>query len=544
MAAPMIRRTLADRIIEYFDPVRGRERMQARAMMAVAGQWLGGRLDRRPTKNWLPYAGSADSDLLWDLPYLRRRSRDLVRNNPLALGAINTAVTSVVGTGLSLRARIDAAALGLTANEAQDWQRTTEREFRLWAENPGACDAARTLDFYQQQSLAVRSALESGDVFAVLPMVQRKESPYALKVQLIEADRIVNKDYARDSETLAGGVQMDQYGAPIAYHIMRKHPGGLSLAAQMQWDIVPAFGKATGRRNVIHLFDKRRPGQTRGYPYLAPVIEALKQLGDYTEAEITAAVISGMFTVFVQTEGGSGLDAGDDGAGVAAADAKAGSEIKMGSGAIVDLAPGESVNFANPGRPNQAFDPFVTAILRQIGVALEIPFEVLVKHFTASYSAARAAMLEAWRFFKGRRAWLAAMFCQPIYETWLEEAVALGRIDAPGFLDDPAIRASYCGAEWIGDSPGQIDPLKEVQAAERRLALLLTTHADEAASMHGADWDDIIARRAREEELIASYGLKPAPIPPDRGAAQPSDAAPTQTPPDNGDQENGDLETG
>ena len=136
-----------------------------------------------------------------------------------------------------------------------------------------------------------------------------------------------------------------------------------------------------------------------------------------------------------------------------------------------------------------------------------LPFEVLVKHFTASYSAARAALLEAWRFYKSRREWLASMFCQPIYEAWLEEAVALGRIDAPGFFDDPIVRAAYCGAVWVGDAPGQIDPLKEINAAKGRLELNLTSLSDECVAITGSDWDATIERRAREEERMQELGL-------------------------------------
>lgn len=106
---------------------------------------------------------------------------------------------------------------------------------------------------------------------------------------------------------------------------------------------------------------------------------------------------------------------------------------------MIGLAPGEKVSSVDPGRPNAAFDPFVMAILRQIGVALEIPFELLVKHFTASYSAARAALLEAWKFFYTQRKWLADNFCQPVYEAWLTEAVLSGRVSAPGFFDDPLV---------------------------------------------------------------------------------------------------------
>lgn len=505
--------SLADRVIASVSPNWALSRMRARAQMAIAGQWLGGSTLRNQTLNWLPYGGSPDTDMLVDRRWLRNRSRDMQRNMPLARGAINTVVTSSVGTGLSLRVRIEAAALGMTPEGAREWQETTESEFSLWADNPSMCDAERTLDFYQIQALAFRSALESGDVFAPLPMVPRPGMPYDLKIQLVEADRVTNKGYAPDMAMLFGGVQRDNMGAPVAYHIARRHPGGMMSLSDQEWDIIPAFGAKTGRRNVVHLFDKLRPGQGRGIPYLAPVVETLKQLSDYTDGELRAALVASLFTVFVKTDTGFGLD--PDSTGFASSGPQpTGSNVKLGSGAIVDLAPGEDVTMANPGRPNPAFDGFVLALLRQVGVALELPFEVLVKHFNSSYSASRAALLEAWRFFKGRRAWLAAMFCQPVYEAFMDEAVALGRISAPGYFDDPLLRAAYLRADWVGDSQGQIDPLKEVQATKERLALLLTTYSDETAALNGQDWEDVVERRKFEEQLIDDSNLRPVLIAP------------------------------
>ena len=254
---------LIDRAVSYFAPVAAANRMRARAAMALSGQWIGGRTDRRPTFNWLPSTGSADADDLSDLATLRPRSRDLMRSNPIALGAVNTNVTSIVGTGLSLRSRIDHESLGMSVDDALTWQRQTEREFRMWAEDAVACDSEATLSFYGLQGLALRSALESGDVGTALPMIRRKSSVYNLKVLLIEADRICNKNGVKDTDSLAGGVQKDSGGAPVAYHVTKRHPYGLEWSRR-EWDVIPAFGARTGRRNFVHLFDKRRPGKTRG----------------------------------------------------------------------------------------------------------------------------------------------------------------------------------------------------------------------------------------------------------------------------------------
>jgi capsid protein len=155
----------------------------------------------------------------------------------------------------------------------------------------------------------------------------------------------------------------------------------------------------------------------------------LKQTGTYSTAELHAAVVNSCFAVTTKTENGDGVDLPDSGATDDKRDA-----IKLGSsGLVVDLLPNESIESFTPGRPNAGFDPFMTAMLRQIGMALGQPYEVLVKHFEASYSAARGALLEAWRFYRTLRDWHAWAICQPFYEAVITEAVARGRLAAPGF---------------------------------------------------------------------------------------------------------------
>jgi len=500
--------TSLDKAISWVAPIYGARRLRARAVMAIAGSYIGARKDRRSTKQWTVSPGDADSDIISDLPTLRERSRDLVRNAPLAGGAVHTVVTNVVGQGLKLQCRIDRKVLDFDDARSEEWEEETEREWSMWAGSQ-ECDVARMLPFGDIQELAFRQVLENGDVFVLMPRFLRGAFPYLTHLQIVEADRVCNKDYASDTDTLAGGVQKDAYGAPVAYHILRQHPGNTLYAASAksyEWDVVPAFGSQTGARNVIHLFRPLRPGQSRGVPYLAPVIESLKQLDRYTEAELMAAVVSGMFTVFIETESGNAaFDLAGLGqeTGAAASD----TDIKLGSGAVVGLARGEKVSTANPGRPNQSFDPFVKAILQQVGVALEIPYEVLIRNFTSSYSASRAALLEAWRFFRNRRAWLARSFCQLVYENWLTEAVAMGRIAAPGYLRDYRTRMAYLGATWIGDAPGQIDPQKEVDAAEKRLELGLSTMDEETVAITGGDFESNYPRIAKERKMLADIGM-------------------------------------
>jgi lambda family phage portal protein len=510
-----LRPNLVDRAISYFDPVKGLERYRARAMQLTAESYIGASKSRRSMAGWLTRPKSADGDTLLELPELRTRSRDLERNAPIATGALNTVRTKVVGTGLALQSRVHRDVLGLGEEEASAWQRRTEMEFCLWAESTD-CDLTRQQNWYGLQDLAFRSALVSGDVLVLMPYLLRPSGPYGLKLQLIEADRLVNRDNKSDTPELAGGVQMDADGAPVAYHVLKQHPeGGIGLSRE--WDVVPAYGAQTGRRNAIHLYQRSRPGQSRGVPYLAPVIETLKQLDRYTEAEIAAAVVAGLFAVFVKSEGDglSPLESATLGILPAGNGDKpeAGWDGKLSPGLVADLRQGEDIVSANPGRPNAAFDPFMTSVLRQVGMALDLPYEVLIKHFQSSYSAARAALLEAWAHFRCRRDWLATHLCQPIYEVWLEEAIALGRIVAPGFFFDPLVRYAWCQCQWVGDGPGSIDPLKEVDAARGRVGLGISTLAEETMLHDGGDWELKHAQRVKEEKLRKEGGLAPSAAP-------------------------------
>lgn len=524
-----LRPNLLDRAISYFDPKAGLERYRARAMQLTAESYVGASKSRRSMAGWLTRPKSADADTLLELPELRTRSRDLERNAPIATGALSTVRTKVVGTGLALQSRVNRDLLGISEEEASAWQRRTETEFALWAESPD-CDLTRQQNFYGLQDLAFGSALVSGDVLVVMPQKLRAPNPYGLKLQLVEADRLVNKDNARDTDKLAGGVEMDADGAPVAYHVLKQHPGAM-LGGPRSWDVVPAFGAQTGRRNAIHLYKRLRPGQSRGVPYLAPVIETLKQIDRYTEYELAATVVASMFAVFVKSEG-DGLSPLESATlaiipGGGGDKPEAGWDGKLSSGLVADLRPGEDIVSANPMRPNVAFDPFMTSILRQIGMALELPYEVLIKHFQSSYSAARAALLEAWAHFRCRRDWLATHLCQPIYEVWMEEAIALGRIIAPGFFFDPLVRYAWLGSQWVGDGPGSIDPLKEVQAAAARVDLSISTLAEETMLHDGGDWELKLAQRVNEEGMRKAGGLaaSPAPAAPGPGSA-PGPAAP------------------
>ncbi|WP_421663632.1 phage portal protein [Lysinibacillus telephonicus] len=510
-----MKQNILDRAIGWVSPKTALKRAQHRVkseLLNAIGEGKGygqhgASTTKRSLQGWISTAGSALEDIERNIPKLRERSRDLFMGAPLATGSLRTIVTNTVGAGLKLNSQIDRDVLKMSQEESDAWESLVEREFQLWAESEN-CDSARMCDFYQLQQLAFLSMLMSGDVFATLPYKKRTGSPYELTIQLIEADRVCNPggiDTYLDAKVI-NGVEIDMTGEIIAYHIADKHPKSIE-GFNNNWTRVEKFGKLTGRRNVLHILEMERPEQRRGVPILAPVMEALKQLDRYTDAELMAAVISGMYTLFVTTDLSDiddfdgGIDEDDE------VDREDDTSIEVGNGAVNFLKEGEKIQESNPGRPNTAFDGFVTAICRQIGVALEIPYEVLMKHFTSSYSASRGALLEAWKMFKRRRHFISSKFCQPIYEEFLTEAIARGRIYAPGFFDDPIIRKAYCRAEWNGPTQGQLDPKKEVEAAELRVKGGFSTRTRESIELTGTDFYRNHEHRVREETLRKEAGL-------------------------------------
>lgn len=493
----------------------------------------GASTQKKSLKGWTAHSKSPQEDIDPNLHTLRQRSRDLYMSAPLAVSAVKTKKTNVVGSGLRLKCRLDYEFLGITKEQAEAWERTTEREFELFALSRW-CDMLRLNNFYELQPLAYMSWLINGDGFTLIHQQDpTKWMPYGLRLHLIEADRVSTPGagYSRLASFVSGhyntvgknkengnaiynGVEVDSSGAVVAYWICNQYPNSNIKGIKKDWKRIEAFGELTGNPNILHLIEQERCEQYRGVPFLAPVIECLKQITRYTEAELMAAVVQAYFTVFIKTEApASGNPISD----VVLPDQQVNQDdqadddvsYELGSGTVNVMRPGESMEFADPKRPASGFDGFVSSMAKMVGAALEVPYELLMKSFTASYSASRAALLEAWKAIYTSRSWFVNDFCQPIYELWLAEAVARGRIDAPGFFNDPIIKAAWSKAEWTGPTQGQIDPVKEVTAAILRMSEALSTHEQETVAMNGGNWDNNIEQIMLENELLRAARIEP-----------------------------------
>ena len=484
---------------------------------------------KKALKGFTAQSGSPREDIDWNNYTLRQRGRMLFMSTPIARSAINTNRTNVIGMGLQFKSKIDHATLGMTPEAAAEWQRKTEAEFALWAENKQACDATGVNDFYSLQQLALSSWLMSGDCFVVFKQKDpTRLMPYSLRLHVVEADRVrtpnatftttdgINPD---NNNRIFDGVEIDDEGTIVAYHISNAYPNEFTIKPRESVR-VEAYGKETGLPNIIQLMESERPDQYRGVSYLAPVIEPLLQIRRYTDSELTAANIEASFSAWITTNepanempfnevGWGDVDGFPGGDGQVSHDPN---EYELGPGTVNIMEPGEGVTFADPKRPGSGFAGFVEAIATQAGAALEIPKELLMKCFNSSYSASRAALLEAWKGFQMRRYWFVADFCKPIYERWLTEAIARGRILAPGFFTDPIIHAAYLGSKWIGPSQGMLDPTKEISAEIMAISKGFSTHEQSTIKLNGGQWHDNVTQLAIEEQLLKDAGLEESTI--------------------------------
>lgn len=441
---------------------------------------------------------------------LRARSVDLQQGTPIAAGALKTNKTNVIGPGLRFKANIRYEELGLTFEEKNAWERKTEREFAMWAKH---CDAREQTDFYGIQALVYYEKLLYGDSFVNLPLLfnQTDKNPYPLRLQIVESILVASppKYIGREEDEnndVIHGVKFNKYGAAVGFYVLKKLYN--SFNDDHDYTYIPKYGAQTGRRNIIQVMTIERSGQLRGIPILSPVIEDLKVLSRYNDAEVMKVLVNALMAIFIESEApddmslGTAIDEDDQ------VDAENDETIELGNGTVNVLAPGEKVNVAEKTPIPSSFADFTSSLISHVGAALEIPYEILVKHFGQSYSASRAALLEYWKSVETQRAEFITQFCNPIYEEWLTMAILLGRIDAPGFFDDPIIREAWLGAEWYGPSQGQLDPQKEATAAEIRVKNAFSTRAKEAAELTGMDYEnEILPQRIREHQSMDEGGL-------------------------------------
>lgn len=550
------RQNLLDKAISYFSPKAGAERLVARTSIGATtsifgggGGYRGGRGDRGKRRGWFARARSANADILPGSERLRAEQRDAAMNAPIATAAINRMVTFVVGSGLMALPAIDGEALGLSAEQVEVWHRRIAADYDAYMASKDV-DAERKSTGYGMQAVSYRGALTSGDMLALRVMPEDQPGRVTGTAwKLIEADRLRNPPRVVDGgvdpttgHMIAGGVEVDSYGAPVAYHVLRQHPGDLVL--RPGFTLIPerieAWDRVHQLPRVVHVFKRERPEQVRGVGLLATIIEPLKMVTDANDAELYATVMSAMIAVVYKSKGASPMpmpDFGDEGeeGGAGGASGEGGvmppeppNEYRFEAGSVMEIDSDAEVEIKSPGRPNSAFEPFFHAIVRQIGAAIGVPEGVLMLMFNSSYTASKAELEVFYLQVRAERAWLEGDIAIWQYVCWLAEKIARGDYDMPGFFSDLRRRAAWAGVGWRGDGKITLNPLQEAKGYEIQEAHCWRTGEEITAELTGGSHRENVRKRGSEHRAMVEEGL---PIPTQAGAAK----APQPEPAGDGD---------
>lgn len=494
-----VRLHLSDRVVSWVSPVRAAKRVAARHFLNLSATYYSGASPTRLTSNWTTGIESADTTIDGYIETIRSKSRDLNRNNAIASGATGTVVNNTILNGLKPQSVIDSKAIGIDDEKAKAFQTAAEKVYSRWV--PTASSDLQ-MNFNELQSLAVRQILESGEsIFVRRAIKDPKRRPYLLALEAIEGDRLDDPKRSITGSNVKFGIEKDKNGVPSNYHFLMYHPGDSRPPVNGYNDSkpVPAYD-SKGRPMVFHFFPRLRPGQSRGIPFFAPVLDTFKILADYMEAELVAARVGACFAAFVETDNPYTV-----GYGRSDQTNDAGQRLEgMEPGAIEYLAGGQKITFSDPKRPGNTFNSFVELVVRSIGAALGLPYELIFKDFSkTNYSSARAALLQAYRVFQDLQQLIIDHLCQPVYEILIEEAFLRGELPVGDFYRN---QWEYTRALWTPPGWKSVDPLKETQANKIAVSMGFKSRADVCAES-GDDWEQKATQIAREKDKYEFLGI-------------------------------------
>jgi lambda family phage portal protein len=466
--------------------------------------------DQHDKGHWQPEDGTADDVIIPELQTLRERSRDLNRNDPFAAALTRSVTDLVIGLGFRPQCRINAARLGITPQQAKEFQDAAEFAWSRWEES---CDIAGRMHFAEMQALLFRSMWEGGDVFVNLPFLpdrvrELEGRPYGLAVEIVEADRIDSPfESGRASPDIRAGVEVGVRGQHLAYWVAKTPQGSRYFRDGNEFKRVRRLNEA-GRVQMLQLMLPDRSPQTRGVPIYAPVLAMFDDLGGFWESEYYAARIQACLSAWITTP---------DSATTASKLRQKNDRSRSDSWDLEPLAvnvlePGMEPKFATPNRPGGTFEPFVLASLRAIGAAVGFPLEVFAKDYSrTNFHSGRAALLDTWRTVQRYQQSFSNQLLKPLWRLVMEEAWLRGDLPDVPMMDAPH---EWTRVRFIpANGRMMIEPDKELKATEHALKLGLTTLADEA-SVHGRDWEEVLEQQVREavrrREILDQYGLTEA----------------------------------
>lgn len=500
---------------------------------AMAGGGMeGAERNTREMFNWNPTLVSPDNQIAKDKDLADARAQDMVQNDGYAFGAVSIHRDSIVGSQYKLNAKPNSLILGAPDGWAEEFQEVVESRFNMAAESPeNWFDARRVNTFTGLVRLAVGGFLMTGEVLGTAEWVKSTgrgalgRRPFGTAIQFVSPYRLSNPNMEMDTPTLRKGVELDAYGAPVAYWFRKGFPGDFTdIEGQWKWERQAARFD-WGRRRVLHIIEQLLPGQTRGISEMVSALKQMRMTRNFQEVTLQNAIVNATYAAVVESELPTQEVFSQLGMGQTAfadyfksymasmAEYVAASKNIMIDGVKVPhLFPGTTFNLKPAGTPGGVGTDYEESLLRNIAAALGLSYEQFSRDYTkTNYSSARASMAETWKFMESRKKLVADKFASMVYTLWLEEEINAGNVPLPPgktWRDfyDPMFRDAICNAEWIGASRGQIDEKKETEAAILRIKNGLSTYEAEIARL-GGDFRSVFQQRAREDGLIKSLSL-------------------------------------
>lgn len=484
----------------------------------------------RELSSWHVRSQSADAALLPNREILEARGQDLMRNHGNLVGASNTHKDSIIGSHYRLNAKPKWRTLQLSDSWSDEFAEEVEELFTLYAESDAYwIDASARCTLTELCRMGVGVYFVGGEVVGTMNWLKGADRPFQTAFQMIDAKRLCNPNDKQDSYNLRRGVALDQLGAPIGFHF-RKGFTNDTLAPvgdSFKWEYWP-IRKRWGRLQVLHILDPQRPGQNRGVADMVSILKETRMGKRFHELSLENAIVQASYAAAIESElppeaAMQMIGATENGREAMAVGwlqammeyTRGGRALEINGVKVPYLFPGSKLHMMSPDRPEGVGGEFEESLNRLIASGLGVSYEELTRDFTkTNYSSARAAANNTMKFMRARKRLVADKIANSVYQCWLEEAINkdmlrttrdLTRKDRDWFYN-PLYKEAVSHAHWIGSSRGQVDELKETQAAVMRIAAGLSTLERECMVL-GEDYRDVIIQRVKEMKLLEDNGL-------------------------------------
>lgn len=261
------------------------------------------------------------------LEKLRAQSRDQARNSPIVAAATDRIVANIVGSGI--KPQLDKAQM---------------EAFLAWTDY-SSVDGMN--DFYGQQAQVARGMVQAGECFARSRMrTATAVGIVPLQIEILEAEFVPmeKNEVLANGNTVRHGIEFDAEfpSKRVAYYIWKYHPADGVFGSEFNELIrVPA-------EEIDHIYFQERPGQIRGEPWFAQVLDKVADLDIYMVAELLRKQTEAMFTGFLRKptpEGGFTADELREIYG----EADDAGNVELSPGTMQVLLPGRTLS--SPARP-------------------------------------------------------------------------------------------------------------------------------------------------------------------------------------------------